>query len=177
MFFILLINSFFLFIYLFYEITCRELSFNISQRLRNEDNSIFIYEFQYKEVDLNSLEKNLSIFIVQNSLTTNSPAKGKSPRNSRSMRTVKDRQSTGEDNVRFHDRQTWPTLTRSARFRQLNICVSISSGSWSHISQFQLGPSSSLFQTIVSLNYLQLYVCQVWVSLIVTVKNRSIIKD
>lgn len=64
-----------------------------------------------------------------NSLTASSPASGKSPRRSRSMRTVTVRQRTGEDNVRFHDRQTWLTLARSARSRWPNICVSISSGS------------------------------------------------
>jgi len=91
-----------------------------------------------------SLEKIIDLY-----LTANSPARGKSPRRSRSMSTVTDRQSTGDDNVRFHDRQTWPTLARSTRLRWLNICVSISSGSWSHISRLQLGSSSS--QTVVGL--------------------------
>lgn len=76
--------------------------------------------------------------------TANSPAKGKSPRRSRSMKTVMERQRTGDESARFHGRQTCATLARSPWPRWLNICVSISSGSWSHISQYQLGPSSSL---------------------------------
>lgn len=73
-----------------------------------------------------------------------SPAKGKSPRRSRSMKTVTERQRTGDESARFHSRQTCATFARSPWPRWLNICVSISSGSWSHISQYQLGPSSSL---------------------------------
>lgn len=76
--------------------------------------------------------------------TANSPAKGKSPRRSRSMKTVTERQRIGDESARFHRWQTCATLARSPWPRWLNICVSISSGSWSHISQFQLGPSSSL---------------------------------
>jgi len=93
----------------------------------------------------------------ENSLTASSPARGKSPRRSRSMRTVTDRQSTGEDNVRFHDRQTWLTLARSARSRWPNICVNISSGSWSHISRLQLDPSSSLLDGWLKLSLVVLF--------------------